>query len=176
MKSDCKKAWEPRMTFIGATSSAYVLSIFLSLFISYSALAQNAQTAYDTMKSLQGTWSIHSTGKGLPIVMTYNTESKESVVTEQFGKELSVFYRDGRDLLMTHFCNIGNQPRLRLKSGSNPNIFKFEMFDITNLSDPNAAHVQRIVYEFINDRRLHLTIIWKRGPRESVEDYTLDRG
>ena len=34
---------------------------------------------------------------------------------EQFGKELSVFYRDGRSLLMTHFCNAGSQARLRLR-------------------------------------------------------------
>ena len=75
--------------------------------------------------------------------MTYEIGSKGSIVTEQFGKELSVFYRDGQGLLMTHLCNAGNQPRLRLRENGRPGIFEFEMFDITNLQSADADHVRQ---------------------------------
>lgn len=51
--------------------------------------------------------------------------SHDTIAAEKFGKELSVFYRDGQDLVMTHFCNAGNQPRLRLSDVS----YTFESSD-----------------------------------------------
>jgi len=132
--------------------------------------------AFEAFQGFQGRWAIHSGGKTLPFEMTYDIGSKGSIVTEQFGKELSVVYRDGPSLLLTHFCNAGNQPRLRLKESSSPGSFEFEMFDITNLSPTSTeAHVQRILYRRIDDKHLELEIVWKRGTSEDSEKYTLTR-
>jgi len=100
---------------------------------------------------------------------------KDSIVIEQFGKELSVIYLDGKNLLMTHFCNAGNQPRLRLKDGGQPGVLEFEMFDITNLKDASTPHVQRIVYKVIDAKKMTLEIIWKKGQSEESEKYALSR-
>ena len=138
--------------------------------------AQNNSTrAFATFKSLNGRWAIESNGKTLPIEMRYEVGSKEPIVAEQFGKELSVFYLDGENLLMTHFCNAGNQPRLRLKEGGQPSVFEFEMFDITNLKDASTSHVQGIVYTVIDGRRMTLDIFWKKGQSEESEKYTLSK-
>jgi hypothetical protein len=107
--------------------------------------------------------------------MTYEIGSKGSIVTEQFGKELSVFYRDGQSLLMTHFCNAGNQPRLRLRENTRPGVFEFQMFDITNLQSADADHVERVVYRIIDDKTMDLEIVWKNGKSEESEKYTLTR-
>ena len=135
----------------------------------------DAAAALDAFKGLQGRWAIHSNGKTLAIEMVYDVGSKGSIVTEQFGKELSVFYRDGESLLMTHFCNAGNQPRLRLKQGSTGGRFEFETFDVTNLADASAPHVQRIVYKMVDERHVELEIVWKNRNGESSENYTLVR-
>ena len=107
--------------------------------------------------------------------MKYEVGSKESIVMEQFGKELSVIYVDGENLLMTHFCNAGNQPRLRLKKGGQPGVLEFEMFDITNLKDASTPHVERIVYKVTDGTRMTLEIFWKKGQSEESEKYTLSR-
>jgi hypothetical protein len=107
--------------------------------------------------------------------MTYDIGSKGSIVTEQFGKEPSVFYRDGQSLLMTHFCNAGNQPRLRLKENTRPGVFEFQMFDITNLQGADADHVEKVVYKIIDDKTIDLEIVWKNGKSEESEKYTLTR-
>ena len=94
-------------------------------------------------------------------------------MTEQFGKELSVFYRDGESLVMIHFCNAGNQPRLRLKGDSRPGVFDFGMFDITNLTNADASHVERIVYKTLDDKRINLEIFWRNGKSQDSEQYSL---
>jgi hypothetical protein len=135
----------------------------------------DSETAFETFKSFKGRWAIQSGGKTIATVMTYDVGSKDSIVTEQFGKELTVIYRDGQDLRMTHFCNAGNQPRLRLKQSRSPGLYEFEMFDITNLRNPNEPHVQKIVYRVVDDKHLELEIVWKKGDSEESEKYALTR-
>jgi hypothetical protein len=151
------------------------------LVLSFAALSlpltaqNNSERAFATFKSLNGRWAIESIGKTLPIEMTYEIGSKDSIVTEQLGKELSVICLDGENLLTTHFCNAGNQPRLRLKAGGQPDVLEFAMFDITNLKDASTPHVQRIVYKVIDAKRMTLEIFWKKGQSEESEKYTLSK-
>jgi hypothetical protein len=140
-----------------------------------SAALRSSETAFEKFKGFEGKWAIRSGQKTLPIEMTYESASKASIVTEQFGKELSVFYRDGQSLLMTHFCNAGNQPRLRLGENTRPGVFEFQMFDITNLQSADADHVERVVYRIIDDKTIALEIVWKNGKSEESEKYTLTR-
>jgi hypothetical protein len=152
-----------------------VLTALVLLLAQMGFASADAGAAFDAFKGLQGAWAIQSNGKPFAIEMVYDAGSKESIITEHFGKELSVFYRDGKDLLMTHFCNVGNQPRLRLKANGPPGRYEFEMFDITNLPNPPAAHVQRIIYTIADDNHLDLEIVWKNPETESSERYTLTR-
>lgn len=74
---------------------------------------------------------------------------------------------------MTHFCNAGNEPRLKLKADGDPGVLEFEMFDITNLKSPEAAHVQKIIYRIVNNRKIELEIVWQQGKEQESEKYTL---
>jgi hypothetical protein len=163
----------PTLT-LPAEQALKVLSVVL-LVVQMGFASTDAGTAFDAFKGLQGSWAIQSNGKLLTIEMIYDVGSKGSIVTEHFGKELSVFYRDGKDLLMTHFCNAGNQPRLRLKETGLAGGYEFETFDITNLPSPSTAHVQRIVYTIIDDKHFELEIVWKNAGSESSEKYTLTK-
>ena len=146
------------------------------ILIQYASVAfGSADSAFESFKGLKGKWSIQSEGKPLPIEMTYDDGSKNSIVTEQFGKELSVIYRDGKDLLMTHFCNAGNQPRLKLRTSSTPRRLEFETFDITNLKNESSAHIQKIIYKKIDDRNFDLEILWKKGSSFESEKYRLSK-
>jgi hypothetical protein len=97
--------------------------LFLTIHVASAALG-GSQTAFETFKSLQGRWAIQSEGKTLSIEMTYEVGSNGSIVTEQFGKELSVIYLDGQNLLMAHFCNAGNAPRLKLRASDQPGLLE----------------------------------------------------
>jgi len=129
----------------------------------------------DSFKKLQGTWSIQSGGKTLNIQVTYQLASKDTIVTEQFGRELSVFAMDGAALTMTHYCNVGNQPRLRLKAQSAQNIYEFDLLEVISPLSAPADHVERVIYEFLSDKRIDLKIIWWHPSGEETEHYLLER-
>ena len=149
---------------------------FLLLAIhSISSALDDPEAAFDTFKHLQGKWAIQSEGKTLSFEMAYDTGSNGSVVTEQFGKELSMIYRDGASLLMTHFCNRGNAPRLKLQQNSQPGTLAFEMFDVTNLKTADAAQVQKVIYRFIDDQHIDLEIVWRQGKSQDSEKYILTK-
>jgi len=151
-----------------------LLAVFC-LWPACSALPAGEQTPFEVFKSLQGEWSISAGDKALPFHMTYALGSNGSIVTEQFGKELSVFYSDKGDLLMTHFCNRGNQPRLKLKAGGTSRRYEFDIFDITNLKDPSDDHVHAIIYEIADPQHIRLEIVWKKGVSEESEKYVLTK-
>ena len=131
-----------------------------------------SESAFDALKALQGTWRIEAEGKPMKFQMSYGVGSNQSIVTEQFGKELSVFYLNGQNLEMIHFCNRGNQPHLRLADNSVPAVLRFEMFDVRALSAPNAPHVRAIIYKLLDANTFDLEIVWQ--PNES-EKYRLRR-
>jgi hypothetical protein len=147
----------------------------LSVFLCFCSAAQvNTETDFDVVKTLQGIWKIETEGKPLGIEMSYEGGSKQSIVTERFGKELSVFYRNGQSVEMVHFCNAGNQPRLRLKEASQPGGLDFKMFAITNLSTRETPHVQEVIYKLVDPNTTKLEIVWWPKTRGS-EKYTLTR-
>lgn len=139
------------------------------------AKTADAASAFETFKSLQGHWAVYSGNKALPVEVTYDLGSRDSIVTEQFGKELSVIYPDGPNLQMTHFCNAGNHPRLRWQQSGSPGTFEFDTFDVTNLRTPNADHVQRIIHRILDGSHLELQIVWKKNRGEATERYILIR-
>lgn len=107
--------------------------------------------------------------------MAYDLESKGSIVTEHFGKELAVIYSDGDSLMMTHFCNGGNQPRLKLKMDSNADRLEFDMVDITGLKDKSAPHIHKIKYQIVDRDHLVAEWIWIKSGKEDVERYSFTR-
>lgn len=62
--------------------------ILLFLLLAASAALGSSEIAFETFKGFEGKWAIRSGQKDLPIEMTYESGSKGSIVTEQFGKEL----------------------------------------------------------------------------------------
>ena len=149
-------------------------TVLLMLHLAASAFEDS--TPFAALKALQGQWAIQAAGKTLAIRMTYEIGSNGSIVEERFGKELSVFYQDGPQLAMIHFCNRGNQPRLKLNAEkSSPTVLDFEAVAVTNLPAPDAPHVQRIVYTLLDNNSMKLEIVWQRAKSQDSEIYRLDR-
>lgn len=90
--------------------------------------------AFEKLKSLAGTWLAE--GKdGKPtdeVVSIIKVTAGGSAVVEtlfpgQAMEMVSVYHLDGSDLVMTHYCVAGNQPKVKLdpKSSVNKLVFKF---------------------------------------------------
>ncbi len=67
---------------------------------------------------------------------------------------MSVYHRDGDQLVMTHYCCAGNQPRMRARPGKDKEI----VFDFTgagNLKSANDPHIHGGLLRFVDADCIH---------------------
>lgn len=131
------------------------------VFAATAAFAQSdAQKAFDTIKNLPGTWE-GNTPMG-PVQVTFKvTSGGSAVMSEILGKEdmVSMFHMDGPNrLVLTHYCAIGNQPRMQAETSPDGKTVTFTYFDATNLASPDAGHMQKMVLTVLDEN--HHTEEW----------------
>ena len=54
---------------------------------------------------------------------------------------VSVYHADGKDVVMTHYCAFGNQPKMKLDPASKDNELKFVFAGGTNLDPAKDTHM-----------------------------------
>jgi hypothetical protein len=140
----------------------------------------NAKDAYAHLQTLVGEWQA-DTNMGKARV-TYESIAGGSALVERDTMEHmppmeTVFYLDGGRLLLTHYCDLGNQPRLEA-SAFDPQSRKldFAFLDATNLANPAASHMHNASYRFIDAN--HFGTRWElyeNGRQKSVETFEFTR-
>jgi hypothetical protein len=109
--------------------------------------ASAAQKSFEELKALEGTWEGKSLN-GQPLEVAYRvTANGSAIMSEIKGKEdmISLFNLDGDRVLLTHYCAVGNQPRMVASASTDGGTFTFDFVDATNLPTPDAAHMIRMV-------------------------------
>jgi hypothetical protein len=126
-------------------------------FITTTAFAAEAAVtpaeAFASLKKLQGDWRGPAMQKGMPLshsvfrVTAGGSAVEETIFPGTKMEMVSVYHMDKGNLLMTHYCMLGNQPRMKLnakKSTAQELVFDFD--GGTNLNprrDPHM-HSQRL--------------------------------
>ena len=133
------------------------------------AITAHAETtaadAFASIKKLQGEWRGPASMKGMPPAHSiYRVTAGGSAVQELICpgtkmEMLSVYHLDKGSLLMTHYCALGNQPRMKLntrKSTASELVFDFD--GGTNLNPHRDMHMHSL--------RLTLPSPDKKGPQK----------
>ena len=114
-------------------------------------------TAFDQLKSLAGEWeaTANEGGKEMSAPITFRLASGGSVLMSDLApgmphEMITMFHRDGDDLLATHYCLTGNQPRMHAVLGGEANSVAFELKDITNLTSSTAPHMVGVKFTFVD--------------------------
>jgi hypothetical protein len=104
------------------------------------APASEAETAalLGRIKTLEGTWTSTDESGVTNVAAVFKTVAAGSAVREimfpgQPYEMTNLYHMDGADLVMTHYCAAGSQPRMRARTGSEANVLHFEFDSITNL-------------------------------------------
>lgn len=115
----------------------------------------NAQ--FDKMKLLTGNWK-GTDEEGKPVTITYRIVSGGSAIMEslemagQTDAMVTMYHVNGSKLMMTHYCSLGNQPRMKaVKSPVVDSSITFSYMDATNLATIKQAHMSKLVVTFIDD-------------------------
>lgn len=126
---------------------------------------------FERMKKLVGTWvAADKDGKPTEQVVSVikltasGSALQETLFPGQPMEMLSIYHLDGGDLIMTHYCALGNQPRLKADPKSAPNTIHFQFTGGTNLDPTKDMHMHEGKLTFINDDTIELNgVAWKDG-------------
>jgi hypothetical protein len=115
----------------------------------------NVTEAFDEMKSLVGTWKKEG-GKSPSFSVSFELIANSTVLVETWlrnGKKHSftMYHLDNENLMATHYCPQGNQPRLNLAKDSTINDLRFKFLDVTNLASLANSHQHSLGFEFSKD-------------------------
>ncbi len=145
-----------------AMKKSSILSLILTAIAltAFASAQTDAQKAFTAIKTLPGTWQ-GTTSNG-PVEVTYKTVSDGSAVMSEIvghADMISMIHLDGPNkLLLTHYCSIGNQPRMQASVSPDGKMITFSFLDATNLSAPDAGHMQKMILTIVDDN--HHTEEW----------------
>jgi hypothetical protein len=151
-------------------SPRFVLSIVLVSLCSL-ALAQShaanpatqseAQKSFDALKTLSGSWEGKATidppqpkmGDG-PMKISIRTTSRGNAIMHEMSQPgapddpITMLYLDGDRLMLTHYCDAGNRPRMTGKMSPDGKKVEFDFLDIAGNTE--HGHMQHAVFTIID--------------------------
>jgi hypothetical protein len=144
--------------------ASFALMMFLTAGVAAApAGAGNGAAAFSKMKELVGTWELQGGGP-LKATTTFELTSGGSTLLERFvlfqnGQKLeemvTMYFLDGDQVRLTHYCAGGNQPSLVGTYTPETNTLTFNFVSATNLKSPNDSHMHHLVIQFLDKDHFH---------------------
>lgn len=137
-----------------------------------------AAPGLERFKRLAGEW-VGPEGSGIEV--TYRVTAGGSAVVETLfpGTEhemVTVYHLDGTDLVLTHYCAEGNQPRRRAVASSDPGHVRFAFTGGSNIKSKRDGHMHEVEFTFVDET--HLRSQWtyfKKGRMSESKTFELVR-
>lgn len=119
-----------------------------------------AQKALDKLKTLAGSWDGVLSGTGTPVdgkTMHFTlrvTSTGNAFLHEMTGlpgrpdDPITMFYLDEGRLLLTHYCDAGNRPRMIGRMSPDGKSLEFDFLDVTGSTQ--KGHMHHVLFTFID--------------------------
>jgi hypothetical protein len=139
-----------------------VILLIASATLRSEASTVTGEDAFEKMKTLVGSWEATVT-TGIQSA-EFQLIANNSVIMSRLSGGMphdmhTMLHMDGSEFMLTHYCAMGNQPRMVLvASGDDPNKLVFEFKDGRNIK-PGDVYMNRVA--FIID-----------GPNHHAEEWT----
>jgi hypothetical protein len=149
----------------------FVLAISAQL--SFSAGASDSE-ALGKLKALVGHWEQQKSGEEKTTLDIELTAGGSAVLERSLdvvdGKQVpmtTVYYLDGGDLRLTHYCMAGNQPTMRGTYSPDTKTLTFDFVGATNMKNPNDGHMHRAVYVFVDNDHVQQTWTFRKNQKDT---------
>lgn len=135
------------------------------------APAASTNAGMEKLKSLAGTWVV-ADKDGQPtdqVVSVIKLTAGGSAVHEtlfpgEAHEMVSIYTAEGSDVLMTHYCMLGNQPRMKASGKTPGNKLNFEFAGGTNLDPKKDKHMHAATLTFVDADHISVDGIgWENG-------------
>ena len=129
--------------------------------------ASDAQKSFDQLKTLAGAWTgpvttvpqIADMDKG-PVDITLRVTSRGNALVHEmkgagtpddpakYDHPVTMFYLDGDRLLLTHYCDAGNRPRMTAKISPDGKKVEFDFLDVSGSTE--YGHMDHAIFTIID--------------------------
>jgi len=131
----------------------YLRPLLLLAFSTVAFAQSDAQKSFDNLKTLAGSWQgVVTTTPKQPDVdgkagqVTLRVTSMGNALMHEAHMEgrpddpITMVYMDGDRLMLTHYCDAGNRPRMVAKASSNGKTVEFEFLDVAGSTEYGHMH------------------------------------
>jgi hypothetical protein len=145
--------------------------------------AAGGAAAFEQLKSLVGHWKMQTTNMQ-DATLDLELTSGGTAVLERFHmineskpvEMITLYYLDGDQLKLTHYCMAGNQPTMRATYAPETKTLTFDFESATNLKSPNDGHMHHAVYTFLDNDHFKTTWTFQKDQKPAfTEDVTYIR-
>jgi hypothetical protein len=139
-------------------------------------------SALARLKGLAGEWRGHIlTPDGPPVTVVYSVTGGGSTVEEKLfpgtpHEMVTMYHLDGADLVLTHYCAGGNQPRMKLIPSTDAAELRFDFTGGTNIDPAKTSHMHGGRLFFRGPDRLDAEWAnWDKGKPSGAHKFFLER-
>ena len=162
------------------------ISIIMSLIVLLFTFTDNtyssdkAKKSFEKLKTLAGTW--HSKmPDGSITKITYKVVSNGSTIMEIISSKeddgmVSMYHLNNKNLMMTHYCSAGNQPRMKAKLDNDDfNEINFRYVNATNLKSEKDGHMLNLDITFKDKNHITHAWTWTKDGKNTVHTFQAER-
>ena len=139
--------------------------------------------AFEKLKSLVGHWETDQTNMNKASLDLELTSGGTAILEKSHmvdhGKPVemtTVYYLDGGQVKLTHYCMAGNQPTMRGTYAPETKTITFDFVGATNLKSDDDGHMHHATYTFIDSDHFKTTWTLRKGQKDAfTEDVTYVR-
>lgn len=143
----------------------------------HASAAGGSAEAFAQLKSLVGHWEEQKVSEyksTLDIELTAGgTALLEKFRMVEQGKPvemITMYYLDGGQLKLTHYCEAGNQPTMRGTWAPESKTLTFDFDNATNLKSPNDGHMHHAVYTFLDADHFKTTWTFQKDQKDAFTE------
>jgi hypothetical protein len=160
-----------------------VAAVVVAFTIAPARAGGNGSAAFEQLKSLAGHWETEKSNTDKATLDLELTAGGTAVIERAHitdsGKTVemvTLYYLDGDQLKMTHYCMAGNQPTMHGVYAPDTKTLTFEFESATNLKSPNDGHMHHAVYTFLDNDHFKTTWTFQKNQKDAfTEDVTYVR-
>jgi hypothetical protein len=129
--------------------------------VAFAQSLTDAQKSFDKLKTLAGSWEGRVTTippdaniEGKPMQVTLRVTSMGNALMHEArgagrpDDPITMLYLDGDRLLLTHYCDAGNRPRMTGSMSADGKTVEFEFLDVAGSTQ--YGHMHHAVFTFID--------------------------
>jgi hypothetical protein len=143
------------MRFVtGLSMLAVVLGMLATSARADEKAASAAARRFEALKGLAGEWvEVNKDGRPTDRVVTsLRVTAAGSAVQETLfpgtpHKMVTMYHLDGADLVLTHYCVLGNQPLMRAEPGDDVHRIVFKFVRAANLKSEEDPHMHQATFK-----------------------------